>query len=107
MTGVCKRRFDKSKFWLDHDQPYLMTASQWQSQLRVVSMWYVICRILICLFTWASLVANLATSTKTELAHFFIYLTRWGIVLLAVFQLLDVVLLVKTGLRQRRSPTFK
>ena len=84
----------KPKFGFVYKYPHFFTTTQWQQDLRHIPLWYLIYKVILCLFMWSNYIANMATDSARSLQFFFIYLTNQGLTILVIYQALDLGLVI-------------
>ncbi len=87
-----KINVDKSKFGLDYRHPSYFAASQWQHDLNSVSLYYVVFRTILTLFSICNFLAYVSVTEMN--VYFLIYLTHQGLIIVTVFDLLAYGLVI-------------
>ncbi|XP_042232982.1 protein rolling stone-like [Homarus americanus] len=107
--ATLRREFKLSNFKLDHPEPQLFLASEWQSQpVSEVKVWYVVYRWVWALYHVSWWAANLAfegnlDATIQRKAYHFIYLTNWAYLSIAIMNVVHACIMTSSWLRYRRT----
>lgn len=99
-----------SLFKLHHYEPYDFVTTQWQRDPTKVNGWYFLYRMVMAIFILPSYILYYFSLPHNMREYFAIYLTRWFVTLVVVFQLADAVLLaIESGkdLKQRYIHLFQ
>ncbi|XP_053628688.1 protein rolling stone isoform X2 [Cherax quadricarinatus] len=107
--AILRREFKLSNFMLDHQDPHLFLAAEWQRHpISSVRAWYVAYRWAWALYHVSWWAANFALEGGIDApiqrkAYHFIYLTNWAYLSIAIMNMVHACIMTTSWLRYRRT----